>query len=281
MIMKKTLLLIVVLTALSLASDASAGAERYMQTSAALGVVPVALMSCCGTSCEACSTSVVAVANEVAAGKPLVVFKPTAKAEVKFVSHKQRGFAAAPSIGDSAIALNVAAAFTLDVETMDVCGDHVVGGERIAGYDDVTATGHLLIVGNKASIKGNSQLDESLKAAQEGGGYLFQQCYIVEDGRGKVERIPQAILDRNPCILYRAVCIMGDGSLAVVQGGEPMFCHEFVNALVALGARQALYLDMGTWAWGWVREKGKPVQELAEHFNNTRYQSNWLQFIAK
>ena len=72
---------------------------------------------------------------------------------------------------------------------------------------------------------------------------------------------------------------MHDGTFAIVQGDEPMFCGEFIDALVALGAQQALYLDMGTWAWGWVRPKGKPTQELSEHFFNTRFQSNWLQIV--
>ena len=130
------------------------------------------------------------------------------------------------------------------------------------------------------AIKGNDSLKESIKAAVEGKGYLFQQCYIVEDGRGVLERIPQAIRDRKAHIIYRAACVMNDGSFAIVQGDEPMFCGEFINSLVALGAQQALYLDMGTWAWGWVREKDKPTQELDEHYFNTRFQSNWLQIVT-
>ena len=219
------------------------------------------------------------VSHEEVGGKRLLVMYPSEDAEVRFVSHKQKGFAGAPSIADTSIVLNVAAAFTKDLISIDVCGDHVVAGERIKGYDDVTSTGHMLIVDNKVSIKSNDCLEESLKAAEEGKGYLFQQCYIVEDGKGKVEHIPKAILDRNPKILYRAACVMKSGEFAVVQGGEEMYCNEFVDALVALGVDQALYLDMGTWAWGWVREWDKTTQELTEHFFNTRYQSNWLQVV--
>ena len=65
--------------------------------------------------------------------------------------------------------------------------------------------------------------------------------------------------------------------MVAVQGDEAMLVSEFVDALVAFGVRQALYLDMGTWAWGWVREWDKLPQELSEHFFNTRFQSNWLQ----
>ena len=95
-----------------------------------------------------------------------------------------------------------------------------------------------------------------------------------------MERVPEALLKRNPSIIFRAVCVKDDDSVVVVQGDEPMLVSEFVDALVAFGARQALYLDMGTWAWGWVREWDKLPQELSEHFFNTRFQSNWLQVVT-
>ena len=244
-----------------------------------LGVIPVTLMGC-GTKSLLVNNSEMMTVNHVEAdGHKLMVMKPGSNAEVRFVSHKQSDFKGAPSIDDAGIVLNVAASFTLDTETMDVCGDHVVNGERIKGYDDVTATGHMLILDNKVTIKSNSFLDESIEAAVKDKGYLFQQCLIVEDGKGNVERIPKAIRDRKAHIIYRAACVMSDGSFAIVQGDEPMYCNEFIDALVALGAQQALYLDMGTWAWGWVRENGKPIKELSEHFFNTRYQSNWLQVV--
>lgn len=243
--------------------------------------MPVTLMGCGSKSQIIKINDVVTVNHVETAGRKLMVMKPSEKVQLRFVSHKQSKFKDAPSIDDTSIMLNVAAAFTLDTETMDVCGDHVVAGERIKGYDDVTATGHMLIVNNKVTIASNERLEQSLKEAVEGKGYLFQQCFIVEDGKGMVERIPQAIRDRKAHIIYRAACVMRDGNFAIVQGDEPMYCDEFIDALVTLGAQQALYLDMGTWAWGWVRESGKPTQELSEHFFNTCYQSNWLQIVAR
>ncbi len=241
-----------------------------------LGITTLGLIAC-GTLPKATMGSTVTTTRTAVGNHRLLAITPSAEARLRFVSHKQSNFGGAPSIADTTILLNVAAAFTLDTESMDVCGDQVVAGERIAGYDDITATGHALIVNNKVEILPNSRLQESLRKAVEGKGYLFQQCLIVQDGKGKVQHIPQAIRDRRAHIIYRAACVMNDGSFAIIQGDEPMYCDEFIDALVAMGARQALYLDMGTWAWGWVREKGKPTQELSEHFNNTRYQSNWLQ----
>ncbi len=245
-----------------------------------LATVPAALMGCGSSAMMSGPQASVVMSHDEAAGHRLLLMKPAPGTQLRLVSCKQHDYSGAPSIDDPTILLNIAAAFTLDTESMDVCGDHVVAGRRIKGYDDVTATGHMLIVGNNVSISPNSHLNESINEATSTGGYLFQQCLIVEDGKGKVERIPQALRERNPHIIFRAACIMTDGSLAIVQGDEPMYCDEFINSLVALGARQALYLDMGTWAWGWVREAGKPTQELAERFFNTRYQSNWLQVVA-
>ena len=181
-----------------------------------------------------------------------------------------------PGPEDPGLLLRVAAAFTGD-DLRTVCGDHVVAGELQRGYDDETCTGHLLVAGRQVSIRPNSDLDASVTAAVRDGGYLFQQCLIVEDGAGHVERIPQAIRDREAHIIYRAACIMNDGSFAVIQGVNEMYCHEFVDGLVTLGVQQALYLDMGTWAYGWYREfNGGPIVELAPRFSNTRYQTNWL-----
>lgn len=244
-----------------------------------LGVLPIALMGCGSMSRMSTTGNAIKLSHTIAGGQHLMVMRVADNAQVRFVSHKQADFEGAPNINDKTIVLNVAAAFTLDTESMDVCGDHVVAGERIAGYDDVTATGHLLVVDNKISILSNSCLEASLQAAVDGKGYLFQQCLIVEDGKGIYDRIPKAIIDRRPHIIYRAACLINDGSFAIVQSDEPMYSDEFIDALVALGARNALYLDMGSWAWGWVRNSDGKPQQLAERFFNTRYQSNWLQIV--
>ena len=123
-----------------------------------LGVIPMFLMGC-GTKSH---TLVLGNAMEVsyvdAGGKKLMVMTPGKDARWQFVSHKQSDFKGEPDINDTTILLNVAAAFTLDLTSMDVCGDHVVAGERIKGYDDVTATGHMLIVDDKVAIASNDKL---------------------------------------------------------------------------------------------------------------------------
>jgi hypothetical protein len=237
------------------------------------GILPVGVVAAgCGTAiaqdevlnnpleCYACSVD----------GHQFLQLKPNAAVHVMLLTDSL------PGSDDPAELLRVAAAFTGD-DLHTVCGDHVVAGNLLRGYDDVTCTGHLLAVGNQVCIRPNNDLDASVDAAVAGGGYLFQQCLIVEDGVGYVERIPQAIRDRRAHIKYRAACIFDDGSFAVIQGMDEMYCEEFIDGLVRQGVKQALYLDMGTWAYGWYRErKGAPVVELAPRFTNTQYQTNWL-----
>ena len=186
-----------------------------------------------------------------------------------------------PDIDDPEVCLAVAAAFTGD-DLTSICGDHVVQGKRMRGYDDVTATGHMLMAGGKVAIRSNGRLRESLGKAEADRGSMFQQCLVVEDGKSHAERIPQAITDRKAHIIFRAACLMADGRLAVVQGVDCQYGHEFVDGLVALGARNAVYLDMGSWAYGWYRtDRGGNAVELADHFSNTAHQSNWLVVRAR
>ncbi len=204
-----------------------------------------------------------------------LVVKPLPGTWVMTSSHE------APDVNDSGTLLSVAAAFTSD-DLTTVCGDHVVAGKLIKGYDDVTATGHMLIVDGKVSIRPNDVLKSSMKSAIDRHGYLFQQCYIVENGVDRHDRIPQAILDRRAHIIYRCAALLADGNLAVIQGIDDQYPEEFVAGLVKLGVRDALYLDMGSWAYGWYRTRaGGMVHELARHYDNTRYQSNWLIIKAK
>lgn len=183
-----------------------------------------------------------------------------------------------PDANDPTVCLAVAAAFTGD-DLTSICGDHVVGGKRLKGYPDVTTTGHLLVDGTtgRISIAPNSRLDADMAIAESTGGHLFQQCLIVEDGEPHPERIPAAIVERKAHIIFRAACIKANGTFAIVQGADNQYAHEFVEGLATIGVVQAVYLDMGTWAYGWYRtDPGTDAVELSQRFDNTAHQSNWL-----
>ncbi len=216
-----------------------------------------------------------AVDTVTALGHKYIIIRPQAGTAVQ----TQSGIA--PDANDGSLLLSVAAAFTGD-DLTTVCGDHVVAGVLHSGYADVTTTGHMLIEDGKVKILPNDRIHQSIQSAIEHRGYLFQQCYIVENGVAHVDRIPQAIIDRRPHIIFRTAALMTDGSFAVIQCADEQYPEEFVAGIVQLGARDALYLDMGTWAYGWFRTTaGAKPTELAKRYDNTRYQSNWLTIRTK
>ncbi len=239
--------------------------------------VPLGLMASCAGGerhFEPQHGSVVSADVRQAAGHSYLVLTAEPGASVEYSVTRPDG-------DDPDVCLAVAAAFTGD-DLVSICGDHVVQGKRMQGYDDVTTTGHMLLTGGKVAIRPNGRLNESVNKAEADRGSLFQQCLVVEGGTAHAERIPQAITDRKAHIIFRAACIMADGTFAVVQGVDCQYAHEFVDGLVALGAKDAVYLDMGSWAYGWYRtDRGGKAVELADHFANTAHQSNWLVVRAR
>lgn len=243
------------------------------------GIVPLGLLADGGGTPQRSFTpangTAIKVSLDSANGHDYVVLTPQAGTKVDFSITR-------PDINDQNVCLAVAAAFTGD-DLTSICGDHVVAGKRLKGYDDVTATGHLLINGatSQISIALNSSLEADMATAVSSGGHLLQQCLVVEDGKPHPERIPAAIIERKAHIIFRAACLMADGTFAIVQGGDDQYSHEFVEGLAAIGVTQAVYLDMGTWAYGWYRtDDGSAPVELAQHFDNTAHQSNWLVVTA-
>lgn len=246
------------------------------------GAVPFCLMAAgCGSKhgtvsegVSAASASLRVDTAHVGAHSYLVIYAASG-IDVRFTSRER------PEPANPDVLLCVAAAFTGE-DLTTVCGSHVVAGQLCGGYSDVTGTGHLLSAGGKVDILPQGVLRQSIAEARKEHGWLFQQCYIVEHGAGRVERVPKAIRDRRACIVYRAACIMGNGGFAVIQCLDDQLPEEFVNGLVALGVREALYLDMGSWGYGWYRTSADaPLHELASRFANTRYQSNWLMLVAR
>ncbi len=244
------------------------------------GIAPICLLADGGGAPQrqfaAATGTAIKVDLASAYGHNYVVLIPQPGTEVDFSVTR-------PEANDSTVCLAVAAAFTGD-DLTSICGDHVMGGKRLKGYADITATGHLLINGitGRISIAPNSSLDTDIATAERTGGHLFQQCLIVDDGEPHPERIPAAIIERKAHIIFRAACIMANGEFAIVQGVDNQYADEFVEGLATIGVTRAVYLDMGTWAYGWYRtEPGANAVELSQRFDNTAHQSNWIVVRAK
>ncbi|MBP3420063.1 MAG: hypothetical protein J6K74_05710 [Marinifilaceae bacterium] len=189
----------------------------------------------------------------------------------------------APNISDSDIVLAVAAAFTgerLDYyKPFNIGGNYVVKGIAKKGFSSKYCTGYFAAFGDGFHIgsnmdeingKGKAILYHKQKAIDSKSSY-FQQLLLVHNGM-ITDYIP--FTKENQ---YRALCEK-DGELLIVQSLDKVTCRDFSEALVVLGVNNALYLDMGSWAWGWFRENNGSLYELSYRFPETRYQTNWIVF---
>ena len=62
----------------------------------------------------------------------------------------------------------------------------------------------------------------------------------------------------------------------VIESKKAMKYGTFINALEAYGVKHALYLDMGTWCYGWYRPEGDEIIDL--HSQTHNFHTNWLVF---
>ena len=178
-----------------------------------------------------------------------------------------------PSQEDREVYMVLSGAFTgqrlKKFNPFNICGKYVSGGVLRRGYPSKYCTGYCLAYGDSVVISGGD-IREPIARAVKNKGYFFQQLLLVGNSK-TVDDIPF-----NKVTLYRALCIMQDGSLSVLQSASFMTCAKFAEALVEVGVRNALYLDMGKWAWGWARDLSGNVSELSFRFEETEFQTNWV-----
>lgn len=156
----------------------------------------------------------------------------------------------------------------------NIAGDHVSGGIYYKGYKCGPYNG-VFTWSRTSGWKFFNHAYENAKAplqkvAAEGGmgycqtlllapGQRFKGCFKP----GKVNR-------------YRALCQIGN-RLCVVDCAKPLSFGHFIDGLEKLGAKYALYCDMGTgWNYSWYRKDDGTVKELFP--TPGRYTTNWITF---
>lgn len=182
-----------------------------------------------------------------------------------------------PSEKDSTIALCVEAAFAgellKDYKSTNIGGDYVIDGVFHKGYKCKANTGFLYADKRIYTISSSDHCAEWIDKARANGGTLFQQIFIVQNGKDTYKGTPIKPTTKN---IYRSACILKDGNFAVIQSTKPLSLKDYIDALIKNGVSDALYLDMGKgWNYGWYREtqETKPVR-LFDY--RTPYQTNWL-----
>ena len=137
-----------------------------------------------------------------------------------------------------------------------IVGAFVLKGEPLAW--GLSKKGYCAILGDTITIgvADNSPLFEE---ATETGGYFFRQYPLVDNGK-LVENEP-----KNKA--YRKALCEREGEIFVVISNSQESFHDFAQALVDLGCKNAIYL-IGSDSYGFYRDSdGKCIES-----NNRRYQ---------
>ena len=198
-----------------------------------------------------------------------------------------------PNIDDPNICLCVEAAFTGvkkdSFSAANVAGDYICAGRLRHGYRCEANTGLLYSDSKNVIIAPTDSLDTLSRRAQATGGSLFQQMLLVYNGKDVYHDNPIFKNNRN---IYRAICVFDDDAakdngvkrpkgFSIIQCRYPVTMDTFMSALLRIGIRHALYLDMGMgWNYGWFRANaGEPARLLFAV--RSIYQTNWLVVRAR
>ena len=181
---------------------------------------------------------------------------------------KPRLFIGTPDINDKNVIFTTQAA-DIRADNGKINGAFVLSGEPKAW--GLSKKGYCGIIDGKITIgiAANSPLFEE---ATETGGYFFRQYPLVDNGK-LVENEPKGKAIR------KAICDR-EGEILVVMTQEPETFHDFSQALIDLGASNAVYL-VGSVSYGYFRDK---LDQLSIIYNKQRggqKYENHIQWVIK
>ena len=157
-----------------------------------------------------------------------------------------------------------------DFRHLNIAGHHVSGGVFYKGYKCGPNNGVFTWDYNY----GHTNSETVLKNVAANGGMGFCQSLLIHEGnRLKGCFKPES---RN---IYRALCEL-DGRLCVIDCALSMPFGRYLDALMAIGVKEAIYCDMGTgWNYSWYREDDGSVKEIFH--TPGRYTTNWVAFYSE
>lgn len=176
------------------------------------------------------------------------------------------------------VVLSIPAAFTAHDNHID--GVYVDSG-KICRQDSINKDlgGAIVFMNGECRMfptaSGSLLTPALLKSVQQARASLFQQFLIVSNSK------PASFRDKSR-FQRRALVEFRDESFAVIESTTSITFNTFTADLVYLGARNALYLDMGAWDEGWYRSSstGK-VNAIGNDRSLTYRQSNWIIYRKK
>ncbi|MFN8657174.1 MAG: hypothetical protein U0105_12615 [Candidatus Obscuribacterales bacterium] len=178
---------------------------------------------------------------------------------------------------DKNIILVIPAAFTTHDDKIDgaYISDGVIGNPSV----NKELGGAIILQNGKAKLlstnKGAMLTKEFLADVAKSKGSLFQQFLVVHNGtaatfkdKGKYQR--------------RAFVEFKKGTFGIVESNIDIPFSTFNDDLVWMGAKNALYMDMGAWDEGWYRDAViKKIGIIGNDRSLTYKQSNWMVYTKK
>lgn len=180
---------------------------------------------------------------------------------------------ARPARDDKKISFCIAGAFTL-LENGEIDGLYIVNGKILRAKANHHIGGGLLVQNGKISIlkTNDGKLLTPLWADSIAklNASFFQQIQLVRNDSALRFGKDKALFQR------RAIVIFKDGKTAVVESKEAILLQRFADDLAQLGAKDALYTDMGGWDEGFYRDANGVARTMGLMRTDTRRQSNWV-----
>lgn len=128
-----------------------------------------------------------------------------------------------------------------------IAGDHVSEGVRYNGYSCPRNTGAFVFYNGHYDFL-YLYYSHELELASHANGMGFAQEMIVHNGG-----LVQTTRDDSNSNVFRVLCDI-DSELYIVESIEAVSFGTFKKCLQALNVTDALYLDMGLWAYSWYRD---------------------------
>ena len=180
-----------------------------------------------------------------------------------------------PSPENDSIILAFAGAFTgtaFDKGHANVVGDHVAGGKRFKGYSCKRNTGAFTRTSVSEPQFHYKDYTSALDRAAQEGGMGFAQEMMIHNGNAVQTTRPLG--NRN---VFRALCLNSDNQLALYESQGIVTFGYFIDALLSVGVKEALYTDMGQ-GWNYCFYRVNQSDKLPKYLHSTSlpYASNFI-----
>lgn len=179
-----------------------------------------------------------------------------------------RLFIGTPDLNDKSIVFTTQAA-DIRADNGKITGAFVLAGEPKAW--GLSKKGYCGIIDGKITV-GVTDDSPLFEKATETGGYFFRQYPLVDNG-ALVENEPKGKAIR------KAVCDRA-GEILVVMSLAPESFHDFAQALVDLGADNAIYL-VGSASYGYFRDAKGQLSVIYDKKRGGQKYENHLQWVSQ